>query len=509
VSNNFATSLVTNTPGTSGASVTVTTGTGSRFVTGKATVGPDATTWTPANAEVVTISGISTDTLTVTRGAESSTPMALAAGYRIVQGVTAAMYDALVTAVGTVGPMIPGIPVATNCFYQAQQGTIPNGSTGTNGTSRSKHRATAACADLVLVYGNATGGNSGETEGPNTYTVKAAIEWNGGTIVPATFRGSLTGTVAPGGTLVSDPLPVEFLKGTDFWVRTYATADGTTAVGGNTTANPSTGQGFAAGDLTAAGASAITDSYSFIYSPHAIFGRPTTANVPTVAIVGDSIACGSGDTAASSPVTEWANTTSAQAGGFMLRALARNFGYVHIAAGSEDSTQFAAKHRRAAIIGSAKYAVCQYGTNDVYGHALSAAACQAGLAKTWLICARRGLKVYQTTITPQTSSTDSWATTGNQTALSGNANRVTVNTWIRAGGPLDSTTLAPAAIGAANSIVAGQTGHPLLGYFETADTVETARNSGIWLVGKTADGVHPTTAGHVLMAAAINTALFV
>ena len=95
---NFATSLLTNAPGTSGTSVTVTTGTGSRFINGLATVGPDATTWTPANAEVVTITNVSSDALTVTRQSESSTAMALAAGYRIVQGVTAGMYDALVTA---------------------------------------------------------------------------------------------------------------------------------------------------------------------------------------------------------------------------------------------------------------------------------------------------------------------------------------------------------------------------------------------------------------------------
>ena len=95
MSKNFATSLLTNAPGTGGTSVTVTTGTGSRFIVGLATVGPDATTWTPANAEVVTITSVSTDTLTVTRQSESSTAMALAAGYRIVQGVTAGMWDGI------------------------------------------------------------------------------------------------------------------------------------------------------------------------------------------------------------------------------------------------------------------------------------------------------------------------------------------------------------------------------------------------------------------------------
>lgn len=101
MSNNFAVSALTNAPGTSGTSFTVTTGTGSRFVAGKATVGPSSGDWTPANAEVVTITDVATDTLTVTRAQESSTAMALAVGYRIVQGVTAGMYDALVTADST------------------------------------------------------------------------------------------------------------------------------------------------------------------------------------------------------------------------------------------------------------------------------------------------------------------------------------------------------------------------------------------------------------------------
>jgi lysophospholipase L1-like esterase len=399
--------------------------------------------------------------------------------------------------------------VATNCYYQAQVGVVPNGSVGTNGTSRSKHRATTTFTDPVLVYGNATGGNTGETDGADTYTIRAAVEWNG-IILPVTFNGSRNGTCSPGGLLISDPVPVEFATGTDFRVRTYVTADGTTAVQSNTASNPGTGQGFATGDLTAVGAAAIADSYSFLYAPHAILGQPVTPGVPTVGLVGDSIMCGTGDTAASTPITEWANSTSAQAGGFALRALARNFGYVHIGAGAERATHFAARHRRAVLLSTCKYFLCSYGTNDLYAGGQSVAATQAGLVGTWLTMRRRGPVVYQTTITPQTSSTDSWATTGNQTALSGNANRVTVNDWIRDGAPVNSSTLVAVATGTVGALRAGQPGHPLAGYFEVADTVESARNSGAWKApGFTADGVHPSTIGHTAMAGAINTTLFV
>lgn len=81
-----------------------------------------------------------------------------------------------------------------------------------------------------------------------------------------------------------------------------------------------------------------------------------------------------------------------------------------------------------------------------------------------------------------------------------------MNDWIREGAPVDSN-LAAVAVGttAAGTLRAGDAGHPLVGYFETADAVETARNSGKWKVDGTAnkytsDGVHPNALGHQTMA---------
>jgi lysophospholipase L1-like esterase len=93
---------------------------------------------------------------------------------------------------------------------------------------------------------------------------------------------------------------------------------------------------------------------------------------------------------------------------------------------------------------------------------------------------KMGLPVFQNTITPSTTSTDSWATTGNQTPESSNAVRVQVNDWIRT---------VPS---------------PLSGYFEIADLAETARNSGIWKAGYTSDGLHPNATGHSALAAGID-----
>ena len=166
MSKNFATSLLTNAPGTGGTSVTVTTGTGSRFVTGLATVGPDATTWTPANAEVVTITNVSSDTLTVTRQSESSTAMNLAAGYRIVQGVTAGMYDALVTglaakadASSTTSALAGKLAVASNLADLASASTA-RANLGLGG---------AAVLGVGSAAGTVAAGDDGRLSGASAY----------------------------------------------------------------------------------------------------------------------------------------------------------------------------------------------------------------------------------------------------------------------------------------------------------------------------------------------------
>jgi hypothetical protein len=81
-------------------------------------------------------------------------------------------------------------------------------------------------------------------------------------------------------------------------------------------------------------------------------------------------------------------------------------------------------------------------------------------------------------VTPVSTSTNGWTTTAGQTTHGNNAQRVAFNNWLRDGAPIDGAG-APLAVGATGTR-AGQPGHPLAGYFETADTMETARNSGIW-----------------------------
>jgi hypothetical protein len=117
------------------------------------------------------------------------------------------------------------------------------------------------------------------------------------------------------------------------------------------------------------------------------------------------------------------------------------------------------------------------------------------------------MPVYQTTITPRTTSTDGWATVANQTVVAGCGQpRTDLNAWLRAGAPVNGSGT-PVAIGTAGAVPCPY----LTGIYDAAATVEDATDPTKWKAATvlTGDGVHPNATGHALMAAAINTAPFV
>lgn len=78
-------------PATSGTSLVVASGEGSRFpaVPFNATLWPSTSTPTPANAEIVRVTAISTDTFTITRAQESTTAKTVTTSFLIAATVTA------------------------------------------------------------------------------------------------------------------------------------------------------------------------------------------------------------------------------------------------------------------------------------------------------------------------------------------------------------------------------------------------------------------------------------
>lgn len=401
----------------------------------------------------------------------------------------------------------------------------------------------------------------------------------------------------------------------------------------------------ATGALSTLGSSSATSGNA--HAPVLLAGKfGPLVRKPIVSIWGDSITEGVGDTPDATD-------------GFATKACRNaNIPSVKCGKGSERGvTQTVSSRlaRRLAMADGATHAIYEHGTND-YRSPVTRSTPVYLTANTTINAYRlknRGQKVYATTLVPAASSTDVWATLGNQTVHVQDSWRTRYNDWLRAGAPLAQTTLtvagvingatisnlgstasfptsgvaiidgniihytgktattltgcaaaiAPYAAAATVSIpagtlvfaptgwvattaaatqtlplatinvLAGQTtdgfsssgtlivgcvagtgnqtvtytgktsgsftgcsggsgaigssgilqdltvpsgvilsgsaNHPLEGYFDTADAVESARNSGKWVVSTTGDGVHPNAAGHTLMAAAINTNLFV
>lgn len=91
-------------PSTSGTSLAVTSGDGAKFPTPpfNAVVWPGGgATANQANAEVVRVIGIATDTMNIARGQEGSTALALAVGYQIALAPTAKVFTDIEAALNT------------------------------------------------------------------------------------------------------------------------------------------------------------------------------------------------------------------------------------------------------------------------------------------------------------------------------------------------------------------------------------------------------------------------
>lgn len=100
---NFAYSTVATapTPATSGTSLTVATGDGAKFPTApfNATVWPAAVQPLSSNAEIVRVTSVVGDVLTITRAQESTTAVSIAVGYQIAATITKKTFDDIEAAI--------------------------------------------------------------------------------------------------------------------------------------------------------------------------------------------------------------------------------------------------------------------------------------------------------------------------------------------------------------------------------------------------------------------------
>lgn len=306
-------------------------------------------------------------------------------------------------------------------------------------------------------------------------TITAAIEYPVGTFTQLKFSGSASGTIPDQSFVLTDRLPVSIPSGATFYVRSYYTnAAGIcyNSKGCNTSAGEHCT--FAASgvvDQTMGGT--ITDTSAGVgYGPCAIL---SAATVPSFAVIGDSRAVGINDT--------YSGTATGL--GEITRSIGDSYAYINVAIPSSTAATMAGAGRSSNKYKLAQYCthvICQYGINDFSS---STAATLEGNIQT-LHSLLAGKPFYVCTVAPKSSSTDSFATTTNQTpdAVS-NSRRTSYNAWVRA-----------------------NTGG-FSGFIEIADQVESARDSGVWKAPSyTTDGLHEsqTAAVAIQSSGAVNPA---
>lgn len=330
----------------------------------------------------------------------------------------------------------------------------------------------------------------------------------GGVLYPLTFGGSASLVITPGTTPASDWVEIPVSTGTIIESRVCWAANTLhpSAVGSSSKWAPSARPIAPFGNYTTAGSASVPVFVGVEEGGHgalAVEGM-TLSTAPSVAILGDSIAEGGDDTgmAFKTPIRTPA--------GFLPLALHQhqipwtNFG---VWADQPPSPGLWREGRYGDTLASFTHALCEYPINAINGGTTFNGPA-LNLYNFWVYVAAQGPKVWQTTLSPSNTSVNSWSTLGGQTTTTHETARLAINEWIRDGAPVVSGAVVSAGSTNPAALRAGQVGHPLSGYIEVADTVESSRNSGLWKVNgtnnyMTDDGTHPSPAAHILMAAPV------
>lgn len=381
--------------------------------------------------------------------------------------------------------------VATNSRMPTNRST-----TNKQANSRTHHIARDDITSLKIELPNwywvrSTAGP--ETNGGGNITYSAAVEYPAETFTQILFSGATSAVVSSGNSVLSDYCDVSIPSGASFWIRTYASAV-TAIVFSEGNASPYTAQrdngngeayAYAASgvsNLTMGGTitSNITGLSDPVFCPTAIVAM---TRKPSVLIIGNSREWGFNDTFDASGDQ-----------GDIARSIGASYGYINMGSAGDFCSAFITAHTKRA-------ALQQYVSHVIIGDVINAL--RAGgsgqnksavtvLGEVQTILGYFSTKRCYTTTCggPSTTSTDNWATTANQTVNANNAEYTAYNDAIRAG--------------VENCV----------GYFEIADQVESASNSGKWWVtgvaqATTLEGLHGIQASYLRIknSGAIDTAL--
>jgi hypothetical protein len=402
---------------------------------------------------------------------------------------------------------------ATGC--QAPNLTPLQGGPGGGGTVDQKgcfarvHYTTCAWAgSVLLVFSNWVDalavGDYFDNGGANKF---GQITFNGTICYPdkATVVGSFSGIASPGldtvvGVTLNTPIP----QGAKVYIGTYAvpasgcgiplfaavslTAADSTGASGQIFLNTAIGEaaeiGASQADKTATlgTLTAATTNYGFLWGPSAILAVQPI-NAPVFAIWSDSehigfkYGAGPGPLQGSAPYfndVSWfaqALTTGGQPIPCLNFAVSGQNLVVQMGAGFSGTgfTWATSARERLAVLCGVTHAMTQLGANDVFSGGRTGAQVLGDLATLYARWKTHGWFNVAMTLLPQTSSTDGWVTTTNQSVLSSQANLDGANLGLRAS-PANVDLLIDA--GAAVS------------------TTGTGTN-GKWPANWTPDGVHP------------------
>lgn len=248
-------------------------------------------------------------------------------------------------------------------------------------------------------------------------------------------------TLQPGQHLISDPVAIDVKAGTKIAVRSmvqpnngtantgsYPTGFALQAFGGDYYINASTGAAPAADWTLADPTTTATQSSSQTSGGGVLVGKPAivTGSRLYLGCIGDSLIAGSGDG------TLFGNN---EPGGWFVRAVNRAYPYIRAAHTGDTLSGYlrsgTSQHRRS-FIGDCDVYLSEMATNDMN---LTLAQLQALKLAEWAYWKNRGALVVQVLMQPRTTSSDSWATTTNQTDVAtgfspaGTSLRDQLNAW--------------------------------------------------------------------------------
>lgn len=352
------------------------------------------------------------------------------------------------------GAPLPWTQAATSTYMMALSGTA-----STTQMTRKAHKTVSAVTSLRLVYPDYYVSPTKGEVAVGSLPVQAWIEYPSGTYTAVAFGGSTTPTFSNGGNNASDPTAVTIPANTQFWTWTYCASASCPRVGqsGEAVLKNSFGEGA----KIASSAVPTTPSAS---QPSA--GGDTAGLMP-IAILAQTGApglCFFGD----SRVYGQKDLTVSLDRGVYAPSLSGSYAYLNAGVAGDTEVAFLGSPGRRDLAQYCTVVADEFGTNDMYLNSGTAAG--AGEWKRRAVWTFLGKRYITSTVEPNTTSTDAWATTANQTATAVDAIFTTYNGDMRGAGYVQQ-------------------------YFDVSDGLSSARDSGIWGATWTSDGLHMNLTG--------------